>query len=268
MISTKASAVNAPTPGCVISRCAEGHCSASCSMAWLNSAIVGFSRSSNSNRSCRRRSAHGANRNASSCCRPRSRHNFFLHSRPSFSATACSGFMTRVRACTIRCRCHNSCRRSRFSQLGTQIGGKSSFSNKPRICCASCRSVFCLRPRLRRISAASPILNSNFNSASSRSNQRACPLASIPTRTCHRQPPSYGRTSPLPLGEPVSPLAVLRFLYRQKHFVESSDGNHTYNEHVGLFLRAGWLALHHQPYSDLGADIVMESITLKTYSGN
>ena len=35
-----------------------------------------------------------------------------------------------------------------------------------RISCASCRSVFCLR-----------------NSASSRSNQRACPLASIPTRT-------------------------------------------------------------------------------------
>src|SRR5215469_10141866 len=34
-----------------------------------------------------------------------------------------------------------------------------------------------------------------------------------------------------------------------------------YNKHVGSFLRAGWLALHHQPYSDLGADIVMESIT-------
>src|SRR5215475_13161345 len=60
--------------------------------------------------------------------------------------------MIRVRACTMRCRCHSSCRRSRFSQLGTQIGGKSSFSINPRICCASCRSVFCLRPRLRRIS--------------------------------------------------------------------------------------------------------------------
>src|SRR5215469_10492424 len=34
--------------------------------------------------------------------------------------------MMRVRACTIRCRCHSSCRRSRFSQLGTQIGGKRS----------------------------------------------------------------------------------------------------------------------------------------------
>src|SRR5215471_21123935 len=68
--------------------------------------------------------------------------------------------MMRVRACTIRCRCHSSCRRSRFSQLGTQIGGKSFFSNKLRMCCASCRSVFCLRPHLRRISAASPTHNS------------------------------------------------------------------------------------------------------------
>jgi transposase len=52
-----------------------------------------------------------------------------------------------------------------------------------RISCASWRSVFCLRTRLVRIWAASPIHNSKFNSASSRSNQRACPLASIPTRT-------------------------------------------------------------------------------------
>jgi hypothetical protein len=35
----------------------------------------------------------------------------------------------------------------------------------------------------RRISAASPIHSSNCSSESSRSNQRACPLASIPTRT-------------------------------------------------------------------------------------
>ena len=31
--------------------------------------------------------------------------------------------------------------------------------------------------------AAFPIHSSNFNSASNRSNQRACPVASIPTRT-------------------------------------------------------------------------------------
>ena len=55
--------------------------------------------------------------------------------------------MMRVRACTIRCRCHSSCRRSRFSELGTQICGKRSSSSKRRISCASCRSVFCLRTR-------------------------------------------------------------------------------------------------------------------------
>ena len=39
---------------------------------------------------------------------------------PSLSATACSWFIRRVRVCTIRCRCHSSCRRSRFSQLGSE----------------------------------------------------------------------------------------------------------------------------------------------------
>jgi hypothetical protein len=58
--------------------------------------------------------------------------------------------------------------------------GKRSSSSKRRISCASWRSVFCLRTRFVRISAASPIHNSNCNSATSRSNQRACPLASMP----------------------------------------------------------------------------------------
>jgi hypothetical protein len=51
------------------------------------------------------------------------------------------------------CRCHSSCRRSRFSQLGTQIYEKRSFSINRRINCASWRSVFRLRTRLVRISA-------------------------------------------------------------------------------------------------------------------
>src|ERR1022692_4730194 len=78
MIKTNASAVNAPTPGCVCSRRASGHFSASCSIACVNSAIVGVSRSSNSSRSRRRRLAHGANANDSSCFRPLSRHSRFL----------------------------------------------------------------------------------------------------------------------------------------------------------------------------------------------
>src|SRR5215467_16169335 len=93
MISTNPSAVSAPTPGWVIRRWASGHFSASCSIAWLNSSIVGFNPSSNSSRSRRRRLAHGPNWNDSSCCRPLPRHNLFLQCNPSFRATACSWFM-------------------------------------------------------------------------------------------------------------------------------------------------------------------------------
>jgi len=59
-----------------------------------------------------------------------------------------------------------------------------------RTCCQRNRSASAgIRATVRgedrraRISAASPIQSSTCNSASSRSNQRACPLASIPTRT-------------------------------------------------------------------------------------
>jgi hypothetical protein len=40
MISTKASAVREPTPGCVLNRCASGHFSTSCSIACVSCAIV------------------------------------------------------------------------------------------------------------------------------------------------------------------------------------------------------------------------------------
>jgi hypothetical protein len=83
------------------------------------------------------RIAHGANANDSSCSRPACRQSRFLQRSPSLRATACSWFMIRVRACTIRCRCHSSCRRSRFSQLGTQISGKRSSISSCRISRAS-----------------------------------------------------------------------------------------------------------------------------------
>jgi len=80
--------------------------------------------------------------------------------------------------------------------VGFSRSGNSNRSRRRRLdqgakrkdssCCRPCslsRSVVFLRTRLSRISAASPIYNSSLSSASSRSNQRACPLASIPTRT-------------------------------------------------------------------------------------
>src|SRR5262249_15410122 len=117
--------------------------------------MVGLSRSSNSSRSCRRRLAHRAKGNDSSCCRPRSRHNLFLQTRPSLSATACSWFMMRVRACTIRCRCHSSCRRSRFSQLGTPNPWKTIFhqqaQQQPGISPIRLRLAYPLGFNLRRV---------------------------------------------------------------------------------------------------------------------
>src|SRR3984885_5180324 len=87
-------------------------------------------------------------------------------------ARACSWFMIRVRIWTSRCRCHSSCRRSRFSGLGTQILGKLFSRSSRNSSRASSRSVFCLRTRLVLIFAASPIHNSMPSSASNRSNQR------------------------------------------------------------------------------------------------
>ena len=43
------------------------------------------------------------------------------------------GQVVSIRACTMRCRCHSSCRRSRFSQLATQIWGRRSSSINRRI---------------------------------------------------------------------------------------------------------------------------------------
>src|SRR6266851_1416489 len=76
--------------------------------------------------------------------------------------------MIRVRICTNRCRCHNSCRRSRFSGLGTQICGKLFSSISLSRSWASLRSVFSFFTRLALISAGSPIHSSKPNSASSR----------------------------------------------------------------------------------------------------
>lgn len=50
----------------------------SCSIAWLSSAVVDFSRLGNSSRSRRLRLAPRVSRKGSSCLRPRSRHNPFL----------------------------------------------------------------------------------------------------------------------------------------------------------------------------------------------
>ena len=173
----------------------------------------------------RRRLAHGANGNASSCCRPPARHNLFLQCSHSFRATACSWFMIRVRACTKRRRCHNSCRRSRFSQIGTQIRGKSSFSRSFRMCCASCRSVFCLRARLLWIRSR---LRSTTQTAVPptvvRTSVHVCwlPYRHAPSAP---PPPEHGRTSPHPGDAAVVFPETLPCQYPRTRFAETRGEN-------------------------------------------
>ena len=147
------------------------------SVAW----IVGFSRSSNSSRSCRRRLAHGANQNDSSCSRPFSRHNLFLHRTPSFRATACSWFMMRVRACTMRGRCPAVAADRDFLTRYPDLW-KSSFSmNLEDAVDPGDLSSACVRASWRsrwrpRSTAQLELEEQSFKPA-------RCPLASIPMRT-------------------------------------------------------------------------------------
>ena len=161
----------------------------------------------------------------SSCFRPFSRHNRFLQRKPSLRAAACSWFMIRVRACTIRCPCHNSCRRSRFSQIGTQIRGKRSSSSKRKISRASSRSVFCLRTGLLPIS-----LHRRSTTQGSATNGH---VHWLPSQPVGRLPglPDRGKTFPLPHDVPVVALPSLPFPYRLTQFVGTGVIIRAYHDH-------------------------------------
>src|SRR5216684_3428820 len=128
----------------------------------------------------------------------------------------------------------------------TQICGKSSFSINFRISWASWRSVFCFRTRLALISAASPISSSNCHSESSRSNHRACPLASIPTRNFIPCAADQGRISPLPRGAAIAALAVAQSRYLQSNWLEGRVVICSYNSHIGSFSPEPFDCLRHQ----------------------
>src|SRR5271169_2206391 len=165
--------------------------------------------------------------------------------------------MIRVRICTSRCRCQSSCRRSRFSGLGTQIRGKL-FSSISR---ASSRSVFCLRTRLVLITAGSPIHNSKPSSASNRSNQRECPVASIPTRTLT---PRCFQFSVELLGFTIAVIqfpfsALSRFLIHKSDFLNARVIIYSYNDHVWLLSPEPLVVNQPQCTRVEGASIVMKS---------
>jgi len=154
------------------------------STAAVNSAIVGFMRSSSSNNSCRRRLAQGASESFSNCARPCSLKQFFL---PAIALVHRQRLQlihdprahlqpTDAGATTVVADLDSPDPAPRFegTDFQQQLPHKSGIS----------RSVFCFLTRLVLISAGSPIHTSNPNSASSRSNQREYPVASMPTRTC------------------------------------------------------------------------------------
>src|SRR6266704_6187470 len=168
--------------------------------------------------------------------------------------------MMRVRICTIRCRCQSSCRRSRFSPSATQIRGKRSSIRSRSSSSASWRSVFCVRTRLVRISAASPIHSSNCTSVSSRSNQRACPTG------FHPNPHFFSAHLELAvellrfLAVPQFPLVPFTPVRIDKrNLLEARVIVTTYNDHVRLLSPEPWLVSATKVYSGMGADIVMES---------
>src|SRR5262245_34723647 len=155
--------------------------------------------------------------------------------------------MIRVRICTKRCRCHSSCRKSRFSGLGTQIFGKRSSNRSFSSSLASSRSAFGFLTRLALISAGSPIHNSKPSPASSRSNQRAYPVASMPTRTpiplCCRSIELFGFS----LTVVQSSFLKLTSLFNQKrNLLKARVIIYSYNYHLRL-LSPEHLVVDNQP---------------------
>src|SRR5207253_9883633 len=168
--------------------------------------------------------------------------------------------MMRVRICTSRCRCQSSCRRSRFSSSATQIRGKRSSIRSRSSSSASWRSVFCLRTRLVRISAASPIHSSNCTSV--RTAQTSAHAHWLPS-----QPALFSAHLELAvellrfLAVPQFPLVPFTTVRIDKRNL--SDARvivTTYNDHVRLLSPEPWLVSATKVYSGMGADIVMESL--------
>src|SRR5215469_5837241 len=268
MISTKARAVIAPTPGCLIRRNTSGRCLTCCSTTALNSSIVGFNRSSSSSKSCRRRAAQGASRSDSNWARPDLLHSAFLRRTPSFHGHRLQLIRDPRPHLQQPMPVPQHWRRSRFSALGTHPRGKRSSSSSCSSSAASRRSVFCFRTRLALIFAGSPIHSSNPSSASSRSNQRHVRSPPSPLAHCILLPSARDRTSLLlHRCDSVAVHRIPRCRYLQMRFAERSGDSPHLQSTYRLLLPEPWV---HKPkvYSVIeGADIVMKSSERKASLG-
>ena len=165
----------------------------------------------------------------------------------------------------MRCRCHSSCRRSRFSQFGTQICGKSIFhhqsQNQLRILAIRLLLAYSLGTDLGGV--ADPQLEVQLR-------QQPLKPARMPTGFHpHAHLHSLGREIAVEL---LRFLAVLqssflqfpRFGIHKRNLLEARVVVTSYNHHVRLLSPGPWLVGTTKVYPGVGADIVMESITLKT----
>ena len=102
-------------------------------------------------------------------------HSPRLRRTPSFIAIACNWFITRVRIPTRRCRRHRSCRRSRFSAVGTQTAWKVILRHELQdvlgIAAVVLLPAHLLGPNLRRITQ--PLLKVQLGLTSTRTNVNA-----------------------------------------------------------------------------------------------
>jgi hypothetical protein len=163
--------------------------------------------------------------------------------------------MIRVRACTMRWRCHSSCRRSRFSQLGTQICGNRSSSSNCKISRASWRSVFCLRirwcgSRLHRRSTTQSATRPAAVQTSAHA--RWPPFRHAPAGP---QPSPRGKTSPPRRDAPAAFPETLPCPYRPKRFAETRGENLLLVMIIVRLLSpepVGWIQ-HHQLYLGRGS---------------
>src|SRR5215469_82267 len=187
--------------------------------------MVGLSRSSNSSRSSRRRLAQGAKGNDSSCCRPRSRHNLFLQTRPSLSATACSWFMMRcapapsgdgATVVVVDPDFPSSGPKSVENDLPSASAAAAGHPPDPSSACVPAWFQSPPRRRSTTQSSAPPAIVQT----SVHAHWLPSPLA-----PSFLAPPGLGKTFPLPRGAATAVLHTLRSRYPQTQFAESPGDN-------------------------------------------
>ena len=169
MVSTNASAVTGPTPGCVIKRTASSRRFASSNTARSNSAIGAVQLVEQLQKLLTPPAGPRTECKTSSSARPFLVNSFFLRHTPWLIARRATGCPPSF-ACLPACADATATGEVAFAGEGTQIFGKPSRARDPELARIAL-SVFCCRTALAGTFAESPIQSSLADSVSIRSNQ-------------------------------------------------------------------------------------------------